>query len=273
MKKYLIAILIPSVFILLFLLFENFGSKEAAVFQVKKGQSLSEISYNLQKDGIIGWSAIFKGYVLFLRISDKLQSGCYFFSHSMNIPEIAKILSSGAVAKEKITIPEGFTSEQIHQKLQNVSRTVLVTLKDHEGYLFPDTYEIPYCTDQEKIVKIMTGNFTNKTADLKITPEVVIMASLLEKELRTKEDKELASGILWKRLKTGIPLQVDAEPWTYENYGLPPKPISNPGLETILTSLYPKVSDYWYYLSTLDGKTIFSRTLEEHNIAKVKYLK
>ena len=102
---------------------------------------------------------------------------------------------------------------------------------------------------------------------------MIIMASLLEKELKTNEDKEIASGILWKRIKSGIPLQVDAEMWTYENYGLPQKPISNPGLDSILAALNPKESQFWYYLSTPEGKTIFSRTLEEHNIAKVRYLK
>jgi UPF0755 protein len=105
----------------------------------------------------------------------------------------------------------------------------------------------------------------------------------------------LVSGILWKRLKAGIPLQVDATITyltgkkttkipledlkidslynTYKYPGLPPGPICNPGLESILAALYPEKSDYWYYLSVPEGKTIFSKTLEEHNIAKEKYLK
>jgi len=120
------------------------------------------------------------------------------------------------------------------------------------------------------------------------------MASLLEKEVKTKEEKELVSGILWKRIESGIPLQVDATIIyitdkktnkvsyeetqinsfynTYKYRGLPKGPISNPGLDSILAALYPKESDYWYYLSTPNGQTIFSHTLEEHNIAKAKYL-
>jgi len=105
----------------------------------------------------------------------------------------------------------------------------------------------------------------------------------------------LVSGILWERLKNKIPLQVDAtityitgkndikvsveetkidSPYnTYKYLGLPKGPICNPGLESILAAIYPKKSEYWYYLSTPEGETIFSKTLEEHNIAKAKYLK
>jgi len=173
-----------------------------------------------------------------------------------------------------------------------------------EGYLFPDTYEIDEKASIDRIVRKMLSNF-----DKKITPElrteikkqgktifeIITMASLIEKEVKTKEDKELVSGILWKRLKTGIPLQVDATISyitgkqttkisktdtlidssynTYKYYGLPLGPISNPGLESIKAAIYPKGSDYWYYLSAPDGKTYYSKTLEEHNIKKARYLK
>jgi UPF0755 protein len=173
-----------------------------------------------------------------------------------------------------------------------------------EGYLFPDTYEIDKEASIEKIVRKMLSNFDKKiTADLreeikkqgKTIFEIVTMASLIEKEVKTKTEKELVSGILWKRLKAGIPLQVDATISyitgkqttkiskeetqidslynTYKYPGLPKGPICNPGLESILAALYPKNSQYWYYLSTPNGETIFSKTLEEHNLAKAKYLK
>jgi len=119
----------------------------------------------------------------------------------------------------------------------------------------------------------MIDNFWKKNEGLDTTHQVIVMASLLEKELKTKEDREIASGILWKRIKIGMPLQVDVDMWTYKNTGLPAKPICNPGLDSIKAALYPEDSPYWYYLSTPDGKIIFSKTLEEHNIAKAKYLK
>jgi UPF0755 protein len=173
-----------------------------------------------------------------------------------------------------------------------------------EGYLFPDTYEIREGATLEEIVEKMLSNFDKKlTSDLreeianqgKTIFEIITMASLIEKEVKTKEDRELVSGILWKRLENDIPLQVDATITyltgkknikiskeetqidsafnTYMYQGLPLGPICNPGLESILAARYPKSSQYLYYLSTPEGETIFSKTLEEHNIAKAKYLK
>ena len=173
-----------------------------------------------------------------------------------------------------------------------------------EGYLFPDTYEIVLGAELEEIVRKMLANFNKKlTGELKKEIqkqgksifEIITMASLIEKEVKTLEDKKIVSGVLWKRLGAGIGLQVDATITyitgkksvriskqeteidslynTYKYRGLPLGPISNPGLESIEAAIYPENSDYWYYLSTLEGETIFSETLEKHNIAKAKYLK
>lgn len=173
-----------------------------------------------------------------------------------------------------------------------------------EGYLFPDTYEIEKGSEAEEIIRIMLENFGKKlTSEIKEEIknqdksifEIITMASLLEKEIKTLEDKKIVAGILWKRIESKMPLQVDAtvvyitgkksikvsiadteidSPYnTYKYRGLSLGPICNPGFESILASLYPKYNEYFYYLSTVEGKTIFSKTLEEHNIAKEKYLK
>ena len=124
---------------------------------------------------------------------------------------------------------------------------------------------------------------------------IVTLASLIEREVRTQEDMKMVSGILWRRLQLGIPLQVDAaivyltgkktgevtyddlkieSPYnTYLHRGLPPRPIANPGLNALIAAIYPAESDYLYYLSKPTGETVFSKTLEEHNTAKAKYLK
>lgn len=173
-----------------------------------------------------------------------------------------------------------------------------------EGYLFPDTYRIFRSTSAEEIVVKMLENF-----DKKITPElrgeimrqkktlyeILTIASLIEKEVVSDEDRALVSGILWKRLGLGIGLQVDATVSyvtgkrsvkvsleelaidslynTYKYRGLPPGPIANPGLSAVRAAIFPKPSSYLYYLSAPDGRTIFSKTLEEHNGAKTKFLK
>jgi UPF0755 protein len=149
------------------------------------------------------------------------------------------------------------------------------------------------------IVLKMLSNFKEKIDNTSIKGktifEIINMASLIEKEVRTFEDKKIVSGILWKRLEIGMPLQVDAtiayitkkkttrisleelkidSPYnTYLYKGLPLGPISNPGLSSIVASINPEKSDFLFYLSTLEGETVFSRNLTEHNIAKQKYLK
>ncbi len=282
MKKYSILSLIIGILILAIFLPRNPFSEKEIIFQVDKGQGSREIALNLEKEDLIYWSSIFRIYVLITNVSGGLQAGSYFLSPSMNIPEIAGKLSRGEIAKVKLTFPEGFTAEQIYQKLINVAEIDFSKLKNFEGYLFPDTYEIPYGAKEEEIVKMMVDNFNKKiTPDLKAEikrqnkdlKDIVIMASLIEKEVKTKEEKELAADVLWKRLKIGMPLQVDAALETYERQGLPEKPICNPGIVSILAAVYPKSSEYWYYLSMPEGKTIFSKTLEEHNIAKAQYLK
>jgi len=256
---------------------KDFGLVEEKLFLIEKGQNLFQIGENLEKEGLINNRFLFDFYVLTKGAQGKLQAGEYFFSPSMNTTEITKKIISGDVAKIVVTIPEGFTVKQIEERLN-----LKLPGENLEGFLFPDTYQFPLRISGEEVVKKMRDNFEKKlTPELreeiekqgKTIFEIITMASLIEKEVKTKEEKELASGILWKRLEIGMPLQADAAPETYERQGLPEKPICNPGLESILAAVYPKSSGYWYYLSTPEGETIFSKTLEEHNYAKSKYLR
>ena len=286
---------------------------EEKLFLVEKGQSLFQIAEDLEKEGLVKNKFFFDLYVFIKGTQRKLQAGEYFLSPSESITKIAQKLISGDIAKMVVTIPEGWTQKQIEERIG-----LKLPGENLEGFLFPDTYYLPVDVTPEKVVEIMTTNFDKKMAPFKeeiegqgkTIFEIVIMASLLEKEVKTFEDKELVSGILWKRLENGMPLQVDAtityikkttnlegprsfsekgEAYgsrisieetkinslfnTYKYLGLPPGPICNPGIDSIKAAIYPKNSDYWYYLSTPEGKTIFSKTLEEHNIAKEKYLR
>lgn len=303
MKKYLIFLIFCFTFLGFYFwqgifLSKDFSKTENKVFSVEKGENLFQIAKNLEKEGLIKNKFFFVVYILIKGDQRKLKAGKYFLSPSMNVAEIAKKIVSGEIAKIKVTIPEGFTVKEIEEKLN-----LKLPGENLEGFLFPDTYYFPIDVSGEEVVKIMRENFEKKIAPFKeeiekqgkTIFEIVTMASLLEKEVRTKEEKEIVSGILWKRLKYGIPLQVDAtityitgkkttkiskeeieidSPYnTYKYLGLPPGPICNPGLESILAALYPKESEYWYYLSDQDGKTYFSKTYQEHLIKKAKYLK
>ena len=305
MKKKIIFSTIFILFLGLFFLWQGIylpkssALVEEKLFLVEKGQSLFQIGENLEKEGLIKNKFFFDFYLFLKEAQKKLQAGEYLISPSESIAEVAKKIISGDTARISVTIPEGFTVKQIEEKLN-----LKLPGENLEGFLFPDTYQFPLRVSGEEVVKKMRDNFEKKlTPDLreeierqgKTIFEIVTLASLIEKEVKTKEDRELVSGILWKRLKNNILLQVDAtityltgkkttkipmedlqidSPYnTYKYKGLPLGPICNPGLDSIKAAIYPKNSEYWYYLSTLEGATIFSKTLEEHNTAQAKYLK
>ncbi|TSD01119.1 MAG: Uncharacterized protein Athens071425_485 [Parcubacteria group bacterium Athens0714_25] len=173
---------------------------------------------------------------------------------------------------------------------------------DLEGYLFPDTYFFAKDESAEMIIKKMLDNFESKiSADMfssieaqgKSLYEIISMASIIEEEVRSESDRKIVSGIFWNRIAAGQALQscatlayvlgenkkqysyadtqVDSPFNTYQNSGLPPGPISNPGLGAIEAAVFPQETDYYYFLSNPEtGKTVFSRTLDEHNANKVK---
>lgn len=173
-----------------------------------------------------------------------------------------------------------------------------------EGYLFPDTYFFRPGETAENVARFMLNNFGKKLiSELreeikrqgKSIHEVITMASIIEAEVRGKEDRKIVAGILWKRESIGMALQVDSsvnyvtggsKPAinsdeqkidslynTYKYPGLPPGPINNPGIEAIEAAVYSTPSDYWFFLTGKDGKMYYAKTLEEHNENKYKYLK
>ncbi len=176
----------------------------------------------------------------------------------------------------RVTIPEGYNVRQIGAALEKAgmfsSEEFVEAAKAEEGFLFPDTYEFFKHSSTSTVIRKMKENFEKKVGQ-EVERNVIIMASLLEEEAATPEDWKIISGILWKRLEAGIPLQVDAEPETYDYLGFPPAPISNPGLEAIRASLYPSPSPYLYYLSDRNGIIHYAKTFEEHKLNKAKYLR
>jgi len=266
--------------------------KEEKMFKIEEKQNVLEIAENLEKEGLIKNKIFFQVYV-FLRGKIKgLQAGTYSFSPSMSVSEIAQKIFRGETIQIRVTIPEGFTIKEIEERINEVLGVRYQILEEKAG-----KYK------KEEIVEVFLKNFDKKTSQLreeikkqgKTIFDIVKMASLLEKEVKTLEDKKLVAGILEKRKEAGMLLRVDAtitfitkkkttkvtfeetqidSPYnTYKYKGLPIGPICNPGLDSILAASYPKKSEYWYYLSTPEGETIFSRTLKEHNLAKAKYLK
>ena len=279
------------------------------VFIVEKGDGLKLISANLKKDGIIRNSTWFTAYVFYKGLAGNLQAGEYSLNPNLNIIQITNKISKGDVIPRevKITIPEGFTLKQIDARLAEADLIEAgeLSIQSHlEGYLFPDTYEFDKKMDLDEIVNIMQENFNQKLNDSlrneierqkKTIKEIIIMASLIEREVPLYEDSRIVSGVFWNRLRDNYPLQscatiayalgkdkwiysvedtkIDSPYNTYENVGLPPGPICNPGILAIQAAIYPEYTDYYFFLSKPDGETVFSRTFEEHQENMAKYLK
>jgi UPF0755 protein len=300
------------------------------IFVVKKGESVKQISDNLKRDGLIKSKLYFEIYVWRENKEKNLQAGEYVLSPNLTIKEIVRILSAGEALSDELTIKiiEGWSVADIDKYLaemglardnefiQSVKGDFRFQISDFrflsdkpedvglEGFLFPDTYRIFKDATVDDIIKKMLDNFDRKLTkqmrdDIrkqgKTIYEIITMASIIEKEVRTPEDMKIVSGIFWDRVKNGQALEscatlayitgvnkqqysiedtkIDSPYNTYKYPGLPPTPICNPGLNAIQAAIYPKYTDYNYFLSRPDtGETIFSKTYDEHLKNKAKYL-
>lgn len=294
------------------------------IFAIEKGESSKTIAQNLEKNKLIKNHYYFLFYLWQKNLNGKLQAGEYSLRPNMAIPEMVEIFVQGRVKPNwaEVTIPEGFTVKQIDVRLAEAGLIKagdlinfdLSKLKDFEvyvmgnklqsleGFLFPDTYRFEKEANLKEIIQKMLENFNAKVGPLqpeiqkqgKSVYQILIMASILEKEVKTEEDWKVVSGIFWHRLKIGQPLEscatiayvLGVDKWrysyadtrikssynTYLNRGLPPTPINNPGLSTISAAIYPIETDYNFFLTDpKTDQTIFSKTLEEHNRNKAKY--
>ncbi len=286
-------------------------SKVRTVVVIKKGSSGAEIAHQLRQLNLIKSQ---KAFLLYLKLHPTtLKAGTFKISRSMTLQDIIAKLHRGPL-DVWITIPEGWRREEIAERLaKNLSskfdsQDFLSRTKKMEGYLFPDTYLIPQEATAARVVGIMRSNFDRrvgkviKKTELKqglTQKEVVTLASLVEREGKTKADKVIVASILLKRLKNNWPLQVDAtlqyikgrpgnwwpvvtasdkrinSPFnTYLHKGLPPHPIANPGLDSF-NAVYQAdwQTPYWFYISDKNGHLRPVRTLEEHNQNIKRYLK
>ena len=288
----------------------NPADRKFLAFTVEKGSGLKEIASKLETTGFIKNRIIFFLYARLYRFESKIQAGNFRLSPSMTAQEIAQSLTHG-ILDVRITVPEGKRATEIAEILREKISTYDFTwpniLIANEGYLFPDTYDFSPDTDIKTIVGRMTDNFNQQyskidTKNSKLTKsQIVILASLIEREAITDSERPIIAGILINRLNAGIPLQVDAtiqyakgknpltgkwwEPVTIEEYksvvsnyntylfaGLPPGPISNPGLQALRAAAAPADTDYLYYLHDKNGIIRYAKTAREHNTNVKMYL-
>lgn len=287
-------------------------------FTVEPGASLSRIAGDLTRAEVIDNPALLKLLARARGTDRQLKAGRYHFDRGQSEALTVAMLVQGGDTGERVTIPEGFTLEQIasvYGRESTVDSSEFISLARNgafieslgirasslEGYLFPDTYDIPWGMPPSEVIRMMVGRLHDILTDEHrkhlnrseyTLHEVLTMASMVEREAMTAEERPLIAGVLYNRLKMGMLLQCDAtvqyslpehkdvllyadleaqSPYnTYIHYGLPPGPIANPGEGAIMAALYPVKTDYLYYVARGDGSHIFSRTQQEHARAKVQ---
>ena len=280
-----------------------------SMINIPHGASVPEIAQQLADAHIIAHPVPFQLLLRASGRSTRVQAGAYLFNSPENLFTVAYRLAAGAygIPPIRLTFPEGETARgaaaRITQALPNISESEFLSVaQPYEGYLFPDTYLFSPSSDAEFIVRQMRANFNAKTVLLTddiiasghSLSEIVIMASLIEREARAVADRRMIAGILWNRLKLGMPLQVDAvfgyifnrntyppsladlkvdSPYnTYLHTGLPPGPIANPGIESLQAAISPAKTDYLYYLTGSDDLMHYATTYVAHKANRAKYL-
>lgn len=276
---------------------------------VDKGKSVLSIARELEQKGIVRSAKVTTNLLVSMHGEKRIKAGIYIFKEPQSVFVIAQRLVTGefGYVPVKVTIPEGTNFMQlariIHAKYPDMATSTLEPkLRRHEGFLFPDTYFFPPMATEEDIITKLQDTFRRKTENLKddieasgrTLEEIIILASILEEEVQTTEDRKMVADLLYRRMEMGMPLQVDAtlgyltgkgsaelslkdlradsEYNTYTRKGLPPTPISNPGLDTITAAINPTPNNHLFYLSDKDGITHFAETYAEHLKLKKKYI-
>ena len=277
---------------------------------VAPGTSAAEIARSLKEKNVVSSELILYAVLLAYYDPTELKASDYIFYEPLDVFGVAKRLTEGDFDSSLInfTHREG---ERINEIAENASAVLenfdsaafIQTALPYEGKLFPDKYRIPPNFTADKLFTLMTGRYEDALSPLReriashrlAEDEIIILASILEREANSLESMKMVSGILQNRLRIMMPLQVDASieyildkplgkltpgdltidsPYnTYQNFGLPPTPIGNPGLIAIMAVLEPTPSEYLFYITGDDGEFYYAETFDEHKINIVRHLR
>ncbi|MBE3590320.1 MAG: endolytic transglycosylase MltG [Firmicutes bacterium] len=299
-------------------------AQSEVLVHIPEGASTEEIARILAERRIVKNALAFRLAARFDGLAGRLQAGWYRLSPALTTHEILVRLAAGHVATVRFTVPEGYTVAQvrallIHEGFGDAAEVERATrarevvaawlpagaeVKEPlEGYLFPDTYTLPYGSGAEAAVRAMTRRFAKvwtpemeaRRRALGLTVhEAVTLASIIELETKFPEDRPLVSAVFHNRLKRGMPLGSDvtvayavgkpaaeltradfADPSPFNTYvhtGLPPGPICNPGIDALRAALEPADVPYLYFVALPDGHLLYARTIAEHqeNVRKAR---
>jgi UPF0755 protein len=285
---------------------------------IERGTSFSGVARQLAQAGVIDNVLTFRLLARLRGDESDVRAGEYRFPpHQTQSEVLHALIGGGAQVAVWVTIPEGFTARQIATRLQEagigdagafdrafaLDSVVAGGVRSHglEGFLFPSTYLVPLGASPGQVETLLTGEFFKelprdaqaKAKRLGVTvPQAVTVASLVEREAKADVDRPIIAGVIYNRLKAGMPLQVDAtieyalpehkaelsfadlkidSPYnSYTHAGLPPTPIANPGRPSLEAALSPSKTDFLYYVYCGSGRHVFAKTLEQHqaNVAR-----
>lgn len=299
-------------------------SKETVEVEIPTGSSARDIANILAKNGVIKMPKLFESYARIKGLGKKLKAGVYEFPAGTSLVMAMNKIEHGDVKQYAFTVIEGSTVKDIAASLVEkpfvASALVpgqflkLATDRDYitqlgfagvtslDGYLFPDTYFITKSATADSLIKRFTARFNEVWNSLdgdaaKATglsgKDIVTLASIVEKETASPDERPVIASVFYNRLKLGMPLQSDptiiyglpnyngnirkediTNPHPYNTYvhsGLPPGPICNPGRASLEAVLNPANTKYLYFVSKNNGTHEFSETLSEHSRAVSKY--
>lgn len=316
------SVLLGSGVVIVFLIWTFFqfqpivqADKQTQRVVVAKGDSVSSVAAKLKQQQLIRNATVFKYYMQLKKLDRQLQAGSYELSPSMSLSEVARQLTLGT-EDVWITLPEGWRREEIasylaSQDLEEFDAQEFLELTTGlEGTLYPDTYLVPREISASQLVSLLTDTFEKKIT-VALAPqfeqsvldpqEVIVLASIVEREAKDLVDMRHVAGILLNRLEINMALQADAtlqyirgydeaaqswwspprvsdktNPSLYNTYlypGLPPAPIANPGYNAVLAVLTPIQSNNYFYIHTPSGEAVYAETIDQHNTNIDTYLR
>lgn len=301
----------------------NAKDTKKVLFEIKPGMLGNEVAQALADQGLIKDEFAFRMLLRFHPQGKDIRVGFFELSPSDNAFEVFEKLQHAKDLSRHGTFPEGLVIPQVaaiakkadliqdEARFREIASRQGKTFGDLfpeslEGYLLPDTYEFPYKCDEKVVLRRFTDEFKTRVvplwekrkakSPLKTLREVVILASLVEREAQVPRERPVIAGVYVNRLRIGMMLQCDAtiqyalgkqkaillysdleldSPYnSYKNYGLPPGPIANPGMSSLEAAMAPTPSKFLYYVRDdvkNDGSHRFARTDEEHNANRVRY--
>ncbi len=275
---------------------------EEVIVQLPRGAGLTEIAGKLDEAGAISDPMIFRLGARYRGDAGKMRYGEYAIPARASMEEVLDILVSGRAVLHFVTIPEGLTSWEIVERLKG--EEILsgeIAEVPPEGVLAPDTYSVERGESREVLLgrmaaaqeRIIETAWENRAPDIPVNSpeEMLILASIIEKETALPEERWQVASVFVNRLKRGMRLQTDPTviygltkgqgglgrgilrselqkqtPWnTYLIDGLPPTPIANPGKESIAAAVQPAETDFLYFVADGTGGHVFAKSLAEHN--------